>query len=138
MRFTAMMLLGLMAMLPTVTAHAQTDAINLQASAGESLAISEVASGLAFPMGMIPLPDGSLLVASSPSPSGNFYNSSGTLLRLDDSDNDGTLDQQTALATELLLMSRESERWLRRMSTTSSSSPARARSRPWSPIPPAC
>ena len=101
MRLTGIMLFSLLAMLPTVTAHAQTDAINLQASAGESLAISEVASGLAFPMGMIPLPDGSLLVASSPSPSGNFYDSSGTLLRLDDSDNDGTLDQQTALATEL-------------------------------------
>ena len=101
MRLTGIMLFSLLAMLPIVTAQAQADAIQLQTKAAEALRITEIASDLAFPMGMIPLPDGSLLVATSPSASGNFYNSTGALLRLDDSNGDGSLDQQTELATDL-------------------------------------
>jgi hypothetical protein len=50
---------------------------------------------------MTPLPDGSLLVATSPSNSGNFYDSTGELVRLNDSDGDGSLDGRTVLASDL-------------------------------------
>lgn len=64
----------------------------------DELTISVVADGLAFPMGMVQLPDGSLLVATSPSETGNFYASSGALVRLFDSDGDGSLDERSVLA----------------------------------------
>ncbi|HEX3303302.1 MAG TPA: hypothetical protein VHR64_10505 [Thermomicrobiales bacterium] len=67
----------------------------------EGLAITEVARDLAFPMGMTPLPDGSLLFATSPSTGGNFYDSTGELVRLFDSDGDGTLDDRHALISDL-------------------------------------
>jgi glucose/arabinose dehydrogenase len=67
----------------------------------DGVAITEVARDLAFPMGMTPLPDGSLLVATSPSTGGNFYDSAGELVRLFDSDGDGSLDQRTGLASGL-------------------------------------
>jgi glucose/arabinose dehydrogenase len=67
----------------------------------DGVMITEVARDLAFPMGMTPLPDGSLLVATSPSTGGNFYASAGELVRLFDSDGDGTLDQRSALASGL-------------------------------------
>jgi glucose/arabinose dehydrogenase len=62
------------------------------------LALTEVATDLPFPMGMVALPDGSLLVATSPPRAGNFYASSGELVRLADSDGDGTLDDRRVLA----------------------------------------
>jgi len=67
----------------------------------DGLAIPEVARDLAFPMGMTPLPDGSLLVATSSSASGNFYDSTGELVRLFDSDGNGTLDERSALISNL-------------------------------------
>jgi glucose/arabinose dehydrogenase len=62
------------------------------------LVLTEVAADLAFPMGMIGLPDRSLLVATSPPHAGNFYASGGELLRLADSNGDGTLDDRRVLA----------------------------------------
>ena len=84
----------------TVTASAQS-AIVLGDHVASKVGIEQVATGLAFPMGMTVLPDGSLLVSTSPSDQGNFYASAGELLRLADSDGDGSLDQQTALASGL-------------------------------------
>jgi glucose/arabinose dehydrogenase len=63
----------------------------------DSVRIDQVVSGLAFPMGMTILPDNSLLVATSPSETGTYFNSTGALLRLVDSDEDGSLDQQSTL-----------------------------------------
>jgi glucose/arabinose dehydrogenase len=65
------------------------------------LTMTAVATQLDFPVGMTPLPDGSLLVATNPSDEGVFYSSWGRLLRLKDSDGDGSLDQQTTLADNL-------------------------------------
>jgi glucose/arabinose dehydrogenase len=64
----------------------------------DGLALTEVATGLDFPMGMVELPDGSLLVATSPSEAGGFYDSDGALVRLNDSNGDGSLDEQSVLA----------------------------------------
>ena len=85
-----------------VHASAQTKDVVLGKQATDAgLQLTEVARDLDFPMGMTPLPDGSLLVATSPSAAGDFYNSTGELVRLTDSDNDGTFDKRTALATDL-------------------------------------
>ncbi len=65
------------------------------------LELVEVATDLPFPMGMIALDDGSLLVATSPSESGNFYDSDGEILRLIDSDDDGVFDSRIAAASGL-------------------------------------
>jgi glucose/arabinose dehydrogenase len=54
--------------------------------------ITTFASGLDFPYGMVRLADGSLLVATNPSASGTFYQSSGQLIRLVDADGDGVAD----------------------------------------------
>src|SRR5688500_3543797 len=67
----------------------------------EGLVMTAVANELDFPMGMVELPDGSILVATSPSEAGNFYASTGALVRLSDSDGDGTLDDQRVLAEGL-------------------------------------
>ena len=66
-----------------------------------NLSLTETADQLAFPMGMTVLPDKSLLVATSPSDTGNFYDSAGALLRLTDSDGNGTFDEQSILAGDL-------------------------------------
>jgi glucose/arabinose dehydrogenase len=50
------------------------------------------ASGLDYPYSMVRLADGSLLVATSPSATGNFYNSTGELRRLVDADGNGVAD----------------------------------------------
>jgi glucose/arabinose dehydrogenase len=85
-----------------VSPIAAQQAVILSSKATEAeLGITEVARDLAFPMGMTPLPDGSLLVATSPSASGNFYDSTGELVRLVDSDGDGTLDDRHALISNL-------------------------------------
>src|SRR4029078_9157490 len=52
-------------------------------------------------MGLTPLPDGSLLVATSSSETGNFYASTGELVRLFDSNGDGSLDDRSALISDL-------------------------------------
>ena len=66
--------------------------------------MSVFAKDLNFPIGMVPLPDGSLLVAvNDPGTAGNFFQSSGALLRLTDEDGDGVADDEgTELAEELL------------------------------------
>ncbi len=51
------------------------------------------ASELAFPAGMAVLPDGSLLVGTSVSTGGGFYDSVGEIVRLVDADGDGAADQ---------------------------------------------
>jgi glucose/arabinose dehydrogenase len=86
---------------PLLIANAQGAIVLSPQAADDGLVITEVARDLAFPMGMTPLPDGSLLVATSPSTGGNFYSSAGELVRLFDSDGDGTLDQRSALASGL-------------------------------------
>src|SRR5690348_7811054 len=93
----------LAAILPLLASTvAAQEAVILSPRATEAgLTLTEVARDLAFPMGMTPLPDGSLLVATSPSASGNFYDSTGELVRLFDSDDDGTLDDRRALISDL-------------------------------------
>jgi len=56
--------------------------------------VTVFASGLNYPKGMLELPDGSLLVATSDPRAGSqgFYDSTGTILRLVDSDRDGAAD----------------------------------------------
>ena len=54
--------------------------------------ISTFASGLNFPTSMQRLADGSILVGTSDPVSGSIYNSSGTLLRFTDANDDGVAD----------------------------------------------
>ncbi len=55
--------------------------------------ITTFATGLNYPHSMAQLPDGSILVSTSdPVPGGNYYDSTGTLLRFVDSDGDGVAD----------------------------------------------
>ena len=97
-----LLILLLPLLLPALPAFAQQPAVILSPRANEArLGLTEVARDLAFPMGMTPLPDGSLLVATSPSETGNFYDSTGELVRLFDSDGDGTLDDRRALISDL-------------------------------------
>jgi glucose/arabinose dehydrogenase len=51
------------------------------------------ATDLAFPAGMVVLPDGSVLVGASVSTTGGFYDSVGEIVRLVDADGDGAADQ---------------------------------------------
>lgn len=62
--------------------------------------MTEFASGLNFPVGMVELDDGSVLVATS---NGNsFYgSSSGSLIRLADTDGDGVSDSSQTLVTNV-------------------------------------
>ena len=53
--------------------------------------ITTFASGLNFPTGLVRLPDGSILVATS-NPSGSYFNSTGSLLRFVDANGDGIAD----------------------------------------------
>jgi len=53
--------------------------------------ITTFASGLNFPTGLVRLPDGSILVATS-NPTGSYFNSTGTVLRFVDADGDGVAD----------------------------------------------
>ena len=94
-----LLIVGWLAIVPVVSAQ-EAIVPGPEASAA-NLTLMEVASGLDFPMGMTVLPDGSLLVATNPSTDGVFYDSQGQLLRLKDSDGDGSLDQQTILADNL-------------------------------------
>src|SRR5688572_22840642 len=75
-------------------AHAQGAIVLSDDRRAAGLTTTAVVDGLDFPMGMVELPDGSLLVATSPSDSGNFYASTGAIVRLFDSDYDGSLDDR--------------------------------------------
>ncbi|HRA47374.1 MAG TPA: hypothetical protein PK819_04810, partial [Thermomicrobiales bacterium] len=97
--FLLTILLTLVLIMPTAQAAAGVELSPFATDAG--LTMTQVADQLAFPMGMAVLPDDSLLVATSPSATGNFYDSTGTLLRLADTDGDGSLDGQTILAENL-------------------------------------
>ena len=67
-----------------------------------SLEVTAFATGLNFPTGMVELPDGSILVATSTPAGGSFFQSTGELLRLTDEDEDGVADDAgTILATGL-------------------------------------
>ena len=57
-------------------------------------AVTAFATGLDFPLGMVELDDGSLLVATAATPSGggSYFASPGQLLRLVDTDGDGVAD----------------------------------------------
>src|SRR4051812_13524054 len=69
-------------------------------SAGMHLKV--FAPNLFFPMGMVTLPDASILVATSNPTNGSFYDSSGELLRLTDHDEDGRADNAgTVISPEL-------------------------------------
>lgn len=71
------------------------------ARAGISLTV--FADGLDFPMGMVELPDGSLLVATSTPDGSSFFSSTGALIRLTDRNGDGRADGAgTVLAGGLL------------------------------------
>ncbi len=66
------------------------------------LKVTAFATGLNFPTGMVELPDGSVLVATSAPTGGNFFQSTGELLRLTDEDADGIADDAgEVLATGL-------------------------------------
>jgi glucose/arabinose dehydrogenase len=54
--------------------------------------VTTFASGLSFPHSMVPLADGSLLVGVSNPTGGNYFASTGQLVRLADADNDGVAD----------------------------------------------
>jgi glucose/arabinose dehydrogenase len=96
MRFHAIPVLVLTLLINIPPVSAQTNVVISDRVAG-TVRIDQVAKGLDFPMGMTILPDNSLLVATSPSDGGNFYNSTGALVRLVDSDGNGSLDQQNTL-----------------------------------------
>ncbi len=66
----------------------------------EDFRITEFASGLNYPVGMVELDDGSVLVATS---NGNsfFGSSSGSLIRLADTDGDGVSDVSQTLVSDV-------------------------------------
>src|SRR5687768_902048 len=64
--------------------------------------VTQFASGLAYPTGMLKQSDGSLLVGISDPTGGRYYASTGKLLRLTDANNDGVADDAgTYLNTNL-------------------------------------
>ncbi|MEE2830868.1 MAG: hypothetical protein VYD18_00760, partial [Candidatus Latescibacterota bacterium] len=66
----------------------------------EDFAVTVFADDLNYPVGMVELPDGSLLVAVSTG--GSFFSSpSGQILRLVDADDDGVAESRTVLLERL-------------------------------------
>lgn len=64
--------------------------------------VTVFASGLDFPMGLVAMPDGSLLVGTSVPVYGGYFGSTGEILRLTDADGDGVADDEgTVLARDL-------------------------------------
>jgi len=64
--------------------------------------VTTFASGLAYPYGMVELPDGSILAATSkPNAGGNYFVSSGELVRFVDADDDGVAESSSVLASNL-------------------------------------
>lgn len=69
---------------------------------GLGLQATTLATGLAFPAGMAVLPDGSVLVGTSVSTTGGFYDSTGEIVRLVDAGGDGVADEPyERVATDL-------------------------------------
>lgn len=81
--------------------HAQDSVFLSDDATAAGLELTEVASDLEFPMGMVALSDGSILVATSPSQAGNFYDSTGEIIRMVDQDGDGTFDDRSTVASGL-------------------------------------
>jgi glucose/arabinose dehydrogenase len=102
----AVILVALALLLAAPAASAQDVGIALGDApriADAGLELGLFASGLDFPMGMVELPDGSLLVATSMPDGGTFFQSTGALVRLTDEDDDGAADDAgTPLATGLV------------------------------------
>lgn len=94
------LLVAIVLIVPTIASAEANDLLS-EFAVQQGLEMEQVATDLAFPMGLVPLPDGSLLIATSPSESGNFYDSSGEILRLVDTDGDASLDKRTVVATGL-------------------------------------
>ncbi|MGD9714204.1 MAG: hypothetical protein AB7V46_19405 [Thermomicrobiales bacterium] len=79
---------------------AQIDGLPLQE--GVSLDAPVIASGLNFPVGLVVLPDGSLLVGSSNPTGGSYFSSTGELLRFIDLNENGTFEEPpNVVATDL-------------------------------------
>lgn len=100
MRTMLRLLVAIVLIVPTIASAEANDLLS-EFAVQQGLEMEQVATDLAFPMGLVPLPDGSLLIATSPSESGNFYDSSGEILRLVDTDGDASLDKRTVVATGL-------------------------------------
>lgn len=83
-------LVAAMLMLASGVAMAQQTGLPLQE--GVPLHASIFATDLNFPVGMVVLPDGSLLVGSSNPTGGTYFSSTGELVRLMDADGDGVAD----------------------------------------------
>src|SRR4051794_22821078 len=78
-----------------LTASAQETNVSLGTDpriAADGVQLSVFADGLDFPMGIVALPDGSMLVGVSAPTDGGFFNSTGSLIRLTDHDADGAAD----------------------------------------------
>ncbi|MGQ0633721.1 MAG: hypothetical protein ACT4QC_03850, partial [Planctomycetaceae bacterium] len=69
----------------------------LASQIADSFQVTTFETGLNFPKSLLELPDGSLLVATTDSPTGNFFNPSatGSILRLVDANRDGQADGPT-------------------------------------------
>lgn len=83
------LLLGASVLTPTIAARAEPTLNPLIAS---KFRVTTFASGLNFPTSMQRLNDGSILVGTSDPVTGSIYNSTGTLLRFTDANNDGVAD----------------------------------------------
>lgn len=95
MRRTAALLLALVLFAAPTLARGQDADVALGTDpriAAADLELTVFAGGLEFPMGLIALPDGSLLAGVSAPTGGSFFASEGGLLRLTDRDGDGRAD----------------------------------------------
>lgn len=71
--------------------------LNIPGYDSDRFRITEFATGLNYPVGMVELPDGSVAVLTSNGPS--FFGSrSGSIIRLTDADNDGVSNDRTVLS----------------------------------------
>ncbi len=86
------MALGLVGLLWAGRATGQPQAPQLNPSVADRFEVTTFASGLDFPKSLQLLPDGSFLVGTSRSDTGNLFNSTGELVRLIDADHDGQAD----------------------------------------------
>lgn len=100
----SVVLLSLVSVAPFAAAQADGIALGDDPRIAEAgITLSVFADSLDFPMGMVELPDGSLLVATSTPDGGSFFNSTGALIRLADHDGDGRADDAgSVLAGDLL------------------------------------
>jgi glucose/arabinose dehydrogenase len=100
MRFSWLFFVAGLVALVSAPAMAQQNMLPLQE--GVPLNANVFAEGLNFPVGMVVLPDGSLLVGSSNPTAGSYFSSTGELLRLTDLDGDGVADgEPTVVAADL-------------------------------------